>query len=101
MPLPPRLDTSLKRLASALDQLDAAASRRAQADESRSNLDEELSVMQDDRSRLAVELDAALARTRALALTNDEARERLTKTAATLRLVLGAQQASSGEGGTA
>ena len=100
MNLPPRLDDALKRLASALDQLDAAAARRADADASRSNLNEELAVMQDDRSRLAVELDAAMSRSRSLTLANDEARERLMKTAATLRSVLGSGQRDS-DGGKA
>lgn len=86
--LPARLDEALKRLTLAVDQLDAAASRRADADESRSNLEEELAVMQDDRSQLAVDLDAALARTRALALANDEVRQRLNRTAVVLRDVL-------------
>jgi hypothetical protein len=96
--LPPRLDEALKRLTSALDQLDAAVARRAESDEARGNLDEELAVMQDDRSRLAVELDAALARTRALSLANDEARERLTKTAETLRAILGPSDEDAGGG---
>ncbi len=88
MTIPPRLNDALKRLTSALDQLDAAQSRRALADRNRSNLDEELAVMQDDRSHLAVELDAALARARTLALANEEAHAKLSKIAGTLRQIL-------------
>ena len=53
--LPERLDAALQRLAAALDRLDAAIERRAKADALRANLADELAVMQDDRSRLAVE----------------------------------------------
>lgn len=95
--LPPRLDEALRRLTSALDQLDAAATRRAESDAARANIDEELAVMQDDRSRLAVELDAALSRTRALTQANDEAKDRLSKTAELLRGVLAAGTAVAGE----
>ncbi len=77
MSLPPRLDAALQRLASALDQLEAASERRAKADAARGDLEEELNVMQDDRSRLAVELDAALARNRSLTLANSEVQKRL------------------------
>ncbi len=90
MPLPPRLDEALRRLNSALDQLDAASTRRAEAEASRSDLAEELAVMQDDRSRLAVELDAALARSRRLDIASGDAKARLLQAAATLRNVLGA-----------
>ncbi len=99
MTLPVRIDEALKRLNAALDQLDAAATRRAQADAGRDNLHEELTVMQDDRARLAVELDAALARTRTLSLANDEVRQRLEKTAALLRGLLPDAADEAGEGG--
>ena len=62
MKLPDRLEMPLKRLATALDHLEAAAERRAEADSRRGDLEEELVVMQDDRSRLAHELDGVMAR---------------------------------------
>ena len=96
MNLPPRLDEALRRLSAALDQLDAAAARRVRADEVRTNLEDELAVMQDDRSRLAVDLDAAMARSRALERASAQVRERLTKTAVRLRDVLGQSEASAG-----
>jgi uncharacterized protein YicC (UPF0701 family) len=58
------LDDALKRLDGALNQLEAAASRRFEAEKSRGDLATELQIMQDDRTRLAVELDAALSRLR-------------------------------------
>ena len=99
MLLPPRLDEALKRLNSALDQLDAAATRRAEAEAGRSDLAEELAVMQDDRSRLGVELDAALAQVRRLDVANTDARARLLQAAQTLRAVLG--ESHEGGGGKA
>jgi len=45
--------------------------------------------MQDDRSRLAVELDAAVDRSRALESANAEAAKRLARAAQTVERVLG------------
>lgn len=83
-----RLDAALKRLAAALDQLEAAAARRAEADAARADLEEELAIMQDDRSRLAVELDGAIARTKSLQNANAEVSRRIERASATLRSVL-------------
>ncbi len=95
MSLPPRLDAALQRLASALDQLEAAAERRQKADAARGDLEEELAVMQDDRSRMAVDLDAALARNKALAHANSEVQRRLTRVSSTIQSLL--PEESSGE----
>ncbi|HEX3496726.1 MAG TPA: DUF4164 family protein [Methylocella sp.] len=86
--LPERLDAALKRLAAALDRLDAAGERRAKADALRTNLEDELAVMQDDRSRLAVELDSAIARAKSLELANDEVARRLNHAIAGIKAVL-------------
>jgi Domain of unknown function (DUF4164) len=75
--MPDALDSSLKRLAAAIDQLERAAERRMRHEEARANAEEEYALMQDDRSRLAVELDAALDRSRALEASNAEADARL------------------------
>ncbi len=56
------LDDAMKRLESALGLLEAAVSRRLDADKRRVDLETELQIMQDDRSRLAAELDGALTR---------------------------------------
>ncbi len=85
---PERLDAALKRLAAALDRLDAASERRAKADALRTNLEDELAVMQDDRSRLAAELDGAIAHAKSLELANDEVARRLTGASAEIRDVL-------------
>jgi chromosome segregation ATPase len=96
--LPERLDAALKRLATALDRLDAASERRAKADALRANLEEELAIMQDDRSRLAVELDGAIARSKSLELANDEVARRLNSASAEIRAVLAEAVRLSGKG---
>jgi len=75
------LELSLKRLTHAVDVLELAAEKRLRQDEARTNVEEEYALMQDDRSRLAVELDAALDRSRALEAANIEAGERLMRAA--------------------
>ena len=70
-------ETSLKRLASAVDALEWATDMRMRHDEARASTQEEFALMQDDRSRLAVELDAAVDRSRALESANAEAAKRL------------------------
>ncbi|HXN88481.1 MAG TPA: DUF4164 domain-containing protein [Methylocella sp.] len=96
--LPERLDAALKRLATALDRLDAASERRAKADALRANLEDELAIMQDDRSRLAVELDGAIARSKSLELANDEVARRLNSASAEIRAVLAEAVRLSGKG---
>lgn len=78
------LEQSLRRLRAAVDLLELAAERRMRHDETRANAEEEYALMQDDRSRLAVELDAALDRSRALERASAEASERLANAAETI-----------------
>lgn len=78
----------MSRLGAALDQLEAAAARRAQAEGARGNLEDELNVMQDDRARLALDLDGALARGRALASANAEVMRRLETVEDTVKALL-------------
>jgi chromosome segregation ATPase len=56
------LDEAMQRLAASLSVLETAAARRLEAERSRADLETELQIMQDDRSRLAVELESASAR---------------------------------------
>src|SRR5215218_9826146 len=58
----PTLEDAVKRLENALGLLEAAVARRLEAERRRGDLETELQIMQDDRARLAVELDAALTR---------------------------------------
>ena len=89
MSIPMALEAALKRLSAALDHLDAASDRRARADAARGDLEDELTVMQDDRSRLAIELNSALARVGSLDLAYREAERRLERAGATIRAALG------------
>ncbi len=82
------LELSLRRLASAVDQVERAVERRARRDDARAGVEEEYALMQDDRSRLAVELDSALDRSRALEAANLEAGERLARAALAIGKIL-------------
>ncbi len=90
MDTPERLAAALRRLSAALEKLEAASEIRANAEALRANLEEELAVMQDDRSRLAVELDGSVARSMSLEAANDEVARRLKSANAALRAVLSA-----------
>jgi hypothetical protein len=82
-------DPLLARLRSALDNLEAAAEKRAGRDAVRSDAEAEFAMMQDDRARLAVELDAALDAQRALGEANSAAIERVARAASVLERWLG------------
>jgi hypothetical protein len=82
------LDLSLKRLAAAVDLLELVAERRMRHDDTRATAEDEYTLMQDDRSRLAVELDAALDRSRALERASAEASERLAHAAETIGRII-------------
>jgi D-serine deaminase-like pyridoxal phosphate-dependent protein len=83
------LETSLKRLADAVEALEWATDMRMRHDEARATTQEEFALMQDDRSRLAVELDAAVDRSRTLESANAEATKRLAHAAQAIERVLG------------
>jgi Domain of unknown function (DUF4164) len=94
--VPEGLDAALRRLSTALDLLEAANDRRAKAQAVQANFEDELAVMQDDRARLAVELDGAIVRSKALQLANDEAARRLNHACAEIRAVLAEAAAREG-----
>lgn len=72
-----RTENALKRFIAAIDQIEAAQERRASSNDILSNAQEELAIMQDDRARLAAELDGALARNQALSVANEDVGQRL------------------------
>ena len=82
------LEPSLQRMRAALDLLEAAVERRMRFDARGADAHEELALMQDDRSRLAVELDGALNLNRALSTANAAAAERLARASAAIEQVL-------------
>ena len=82
------LEPPLKRLRAALDLLEAAVERWLRQEGVRLDVQEELALMQDDRARLATELDGALERNRGLATANMEAARRVERASAAIRAVL-------------
>jgi len=93
-------DPVLSRLRAALDQLEAAAERRARREAALSDAEAEFALMQDDRARLAVELDAALDSQRKLGEANAAAMERVTRAAGIIERWLHPHEASHPEAAT-
>ncbi len=89
---PSAIDAATKRLALALDALEAAVERRREADRGADGLAAQLHAVVGDRSRLASDLDLAAARARALETTNREVAERLDAAIDTIRSVLAASE---------
>jgi hypothetical protein len=90
-------EPSLKRMRAAVDLLEAAVERRVRHDAKRGDSDEELSLMQDDRDRLAVDLDGALGRGRALEAANAEAAKKLALAGAAIETFIDRLLAAEGE----
>jgi CRP-like cAMP-binding protein len=82
------IEAAAKRLALALDALEAAVERRHEADRGEVGLVAQLHAFGSDRSQLASDLDAAVARSRALETTNREIASRLDVAIDTIRTVL-------------
>ena len=74
---PERLDSALARLSAALDKIERTIATKLEDDMSSAELEEELAIMEDDRARLALDLDAAQARVNALEKSRDEVLRRL------------------------
>ncbi|MGJ0396807.1 MAG: DUF4164 family protein [Methylocystis sp.] len=72
-----RVEADIAELQMAIAQLERTVAGRLEDEASNAELQEELAIMQDDRSRLALDLDAALARQNALEKSRDEALRRL------------------------
>ncbi len=85
---PSAIDAAVKRLALALDALDAAVERRREADRSEDNLASQLHSLGVDRTRLAAALDGEAARSRQLEDANREIARRLDTAIASIQSVL-------------
>ena len=86
------IDQAVKRLALALDSLDAAVERRRQADRSEEGLASQVHVLGVDRTRLADALDGETARARRLESANREIAQRLDAAIASVQSVLDANE---------
>ena len=82
------IDAAAKRLALALDALEAALERRREADRNEAALAAQVQALGSDRSRLAADLDAQVARTRRLETTNREIAQRLDVAIGAIRSVV-------------
>ena len=81
-------------LTSALDRLDGAVDRHIEANATGRNPDEQVQRMAEDRSRLARELDEAVAKSKTLSSVNGEVSRRLVDVMETVRCVLDSDAAS-------
>jgi len=82
------IDAASRRLAAALDALEAAADRRREADNGEDTLAAQVHALGTDRSKLASDLDTQAARARRLETTNREISRRLDVAIDTIRTVL-------------
>ena len=89
---PGPVDAAVKRLALALDALDAAVERRREADRSRSDLASQVQALGLDRSKLADALDGETARARALAQANRDIAARIDAAIGSIRAVVDASE---------
>jgi uncharacterized membrane protein YccC len=82
------IDNAVKRLAHALDALDAAVERRREADRSEEALAAQVQALGLDRTRLAHTLDGETARSRKLEAANRDIAGRLDTAIASIQSVL-------------
>jgi hypothetical protein len=82
------IEIANRRLALALDALEAAAERRQESDRSEETLAAQIHALDTDRARLASELDQASARSRGLETANREVAQRIAQAIETIRGVL-------------
>lgn len=85
-----RLEADVAELQTALAQLERTVAAKLEDELSSAELEEELAIMQDDRSRLALDLDAALARQNTLEKSRDEVLRRLEAASEGVAAALGA-----------
>ena len=85
---PSAVDAAVKRLALAIDALDAAVERRREGDRSEDMLAQQLHALGIDRMRLAESLDAETAHTKELTAANREIAQRLEAAMSSIQSVL-------------
>jgi FtsZ-binding cell division protein ZapB len=88
------VEAASRRLALALDGLDAAAERRREAARGEQALSAQIHSLGEDRARLASELDQATARARALERANREVAQRIGAVIESIRGALGTETMS-------
>ncbi len=88
------LADAVGRLDLALAALEAALARRLDVEARRGDLETELSIMQDDRARLAADLDGALSRLERLELAAADVDRRVERAMGEIRAAIAAAEAS-------
>jgi hypothetical protein len=86
------IDAAVRRLALALDALDAAVERRRESDRDEDGLARQLQSLGADRSKLAAALDGETARSRRLEANNRELADRLDAAITSIQSVLNGHQ---------
>ena len=87
-PLSPSIRQSLLRLRAAVESLEQAEARRRENQRQTGPVETEMALMQDDRARLATELDAALARSNRVETLADDLTRRVDAAMTAVRAVL-------------
>jgi hypothetical protein len=91
------LEDATKRLEAALGTLEATVGRRLDLERRRGDLETELQIMQDDRARLAVELESATARLEQVESATGDVSRRVHRAIGAVREVLGRAEAVARE----
>jgi len=86
------VELATKRLQAALDALEGAIERRLERDQGQAALASQVHAFDSDRSRLAEELESAVARARRLESANREIAEQLDEAIATIRSIVEADE---------
>lgn len=89
---PGPVDAAVKRLALALDALDAAVERRRDADRGAHDLASQVQALGVDRSKLAAALDGETARARQLEHTSRDIAQRVDAAIGSIRAVIEANE---------
>jgi predicted nucleic acid-binding Zn-ribbon protein len=92
MSVPPTLEQSLQRLSAALARLEDAVERRRESDRAHAAREIETQALNEDRARLASELDEVFARAARLEHANRDVSRRLDAAMETICSVLEAQE---------
>jgi Domain of unknown function (DUF4164) len=92
MPDQNAIEQATTRFAVAIGALETAVDHRIDRDRDQASLTDQLQAADTDRSRLAAELDAQLARSRQLEMTNRDIARRIDAAMEHIRLVLESQR---------
>jgi hypothetical protein len=93
------IDSATRRLAAALEALDAAVDRKIEIERGRPILTEQVHALEADRSKLAADLDSQTARARRLEAANRDIADRLEAAMQNIHSVLEGREHDVGDDG--